>query len=732
MPNFVSPGVYTVEQDFSDYIGSVNTSIVGIVGFASKGPVNQATLVTAGNDLVTIFGNPSEDIYGQGLEGAVAILATTNALYFVRAATDEVADASAIVNVGACPAVIIKEGDYGVTTDLYLRVQAMSPGGEKAYPGEGEVFHIAPAPGRTQGEAIQAVLPGALASDRISAYADNSIFGDSEDRGVIVGFWAGSGACLTVTASEDASFDEDKLLDVVAAMDTLGEVSGLDGAETIPGDICYNTMKIYGPQINPIKMGSNLAGKNFGYLVESIYPGAGYNEGITPAGNTSGNSVRLETQGGANVALNVYNEGSVAEPGKFISFVEGSFVEDVINIGSVNATSDYIKGNLFYEGARSDVFPLTHFMQLTQDLGFTPGELEGMPPRFLTGNGSIPPDAAFADATIAPTDPRFLKMVEGSYGLEGGDNGVDVADIDGISAALIGDSTANPPTGLKQLDNDILNISVAAVPGVSIEGVQSALIALAQLSQNFIAAVAPPYGLGSVQKAIAWSNGQYVSRTNAINSSYAAIYWPWVQALDANGTARWFDPAIFGIQSMCYTDGVAETWFAPAGEGRGALANMNPDLTVQGVERNLNQGDRDTMYSGGNVVNPIVGFPQRGIMVFGQRTSQRKPSALDRINVRRLMIFIRKAILGSTRQFIFEPNDAFTWERITRALNPFLGDIKSRRGITEFRVVCDETTNTPARVDRNEMWCKVLIKPTKTAEMIIFELNLTSQAGSVG
>ena len=134
------------------------------------------------------------------------------------------------------------------------------------------------------------------------------------------------------------------------------------------------------------------------------------------------------------------------------------------------------------------------------------------------------------------------------------------------------------------------------------------------------------------------------------------------------------------------------------------------------------------MYSGGNVLNPIVNFPQNGIAIFGQRTSQRQPTALDRINVRRMMIYIKKVLLASTQRLVFEPNDQFTWSRVEELCNPLLDDIARRRGITQFKVVCDSSTNTPIRIDRNEMWTKIMIKPTKTAEMLIFELNLTSQS----
>ena len=134
------------------------------------------------------------------------------------------------------------------------------------------------------------------------------------------------------------------------------------------------------------------------------------------------------------------------------------------------------------------------------------------------------------------------------------------------------------------------------------------------------------------------------------------------------------------------------------------------------------------MYSGGNCLNPIVNFPQNGIAIFGQRTTQRQPTALDRINVRRMMIYIKKVLLASTQRLVFEPNDPITWARVEDLCNPLLDDISRRRGITQFKVVCDSSTNTPIRIDRNEMWTKIMIKPTKTAEMVIFELNLTSQS----
>ena len=183
---------------------------------------------------------------------------------------------------------------------------------------------------------------------------------------------------------------------------------------------------------------------------------------------------------------------------------------------------------------------------------------------------------------------------------------------------------------------------------------------------------------------------------------------------------EYISPDIFAIRQMAYTDANFDSWIAPAGLVRGRLTKPVD------VEMVLTQGDRDALYGPGNCINPIQKFNTYGIVIWGQRTTQRTATALDRINVRRLMIVIRKMLLASTRQFVFEPNDAATWKRITQAVEPMLKDIKSRRGITQFNVICDSSTNTPLRIDRSELWCKIIIQPTKAAEVIVFELNLTS------
>jgi phage tail sheath protein FI len=166
------------------------------------------------------------------------------------------------------------------------------------------------------------------------------------------------------------------------------------------------------------------------------------------------------------------------------------------------------------------------------------------------------------------------------------------------------------------------------------------------------------------------------------------------------------------------TDQNDEVWFAFAGLLRGRL------LGALDVEYSPVQGERDYMYSGGNAVNPIVSFPVDGICLFGQRTLQRASTALDRINVRRMLLYARKVIASAVRYLVFEPNDLMTWIRFVDLVSPYLRSIKARRGLEDFRVVCDETTNTPDRINNNDMVGKLFLKPTKTAEMIELEFTL--------
>ena len=211
--------------------------------------------------------------------------------------------------------------------------------------------------------------------------------------------------------------------------------------------------------------------------------------------------------------------------------------------------------------------------------------------------------------------------------------------------------------------------------------------------------------------------------TNAISSaatqdsSYAASYWPWCQTTDPNtGQLVWVPASTMIPGVYAYTDKVSEPWFAPAGINRGGLG------TVRQVEKKLTQTDKDNLYTG--KVNPLATLPGRGVVVFGQKTLQTKPSALDRVNVRRLLISLKSYISQVADNLVFEQNTAATRNQFLSQVNPYLESVQQRQGLYAFKVVMDDTNNTPDVIDRNQLVGAIYLQPTKTAEFIYLNFNI--------
>ena len=202
-----------------------------------------------------------------------------------------------------------------------------------------------------------------------------------------------------------------------------------------------------------------------------------------------------------------------------------------------------------------------------------------------------------------------------------------------------------------------------------------------------------------------------------IDSNYAATYYPWLRVIDTNtNKLLWVPPSVVLPEIYAYNDNVSAEWFAPAGLNRGGIAS------AVGVKVRLPQASRDTLYEG--KVNPIAQFPGQGICVWGQKTLQRRPSALDRVNVRRLLIAVKKYIASASRYLVFEQNVEATRNRFLNIVNPYLASVQERAGLYAFRVVMDESNNTPDVIDRNILYGQLYLQPTKTAEFIILDFNV--------
>ena len=221
--------------------------------------------------------------------------------------------------------------------------------------------------------------------------------------------------------------------------------------------------------------------------------------------------------------------------------------------------------------------------------------------------------------------------------------------------------------------------------------------------------------------ADAGNAGTSLDATNTIaqgvDSNMAAVYYPWIKTIDINTNKLiTVPPSVLLPGVFASNDRVAAEWFAPAGLNRGGLTG------AVSVLNRLTQSEKDSLYE--NKVNPIVQFPGQGIVVFGQKTLQDRPSALDRINVRRLLLTVRKYIASTSRFLVFEQNTSTTRNTFLNIVNPYLESIQQRQGLYAFRVVMDESNNTPDVIDRNILAGAIYLQPTKTAEFIQIDFNI--------
>ena len=231
------------------------------------------------------------------------------------------------------------------------------------------------------------------------------------------------------------------------------------------------------------------------------------------------------------------------------------------------------------------------------------------------------------------------------------------------------------------------------------------LVALAE-SRGDCIAVVDLVATGSTPSAI-------VEAAAGLNSSYAATYWPWVQVQSATGKNEYVPAGTMIPGVYAFTDASTAPWYAPAGLVRGGIGGV-----IQ-AEKKLNKEERDTLYSG--KVNPIATFPGSGVTVFGQKTLQTKSSALDRVNVRRLIIELKKFIGDQARNLVFEQNTISTRNKFLATVNPYLETVVQRQGLYAYKVIMDDTNNTADVVDRNQLVGKILIQPAKTIEFVVLD-----------
>jgi len=265
---------------------------------------------------------------------------------------------------------------------------------------------------------------------------------------------------------------------------------------------------------------------------------------------------------------------------------------------------------------------------------------------------------------------------------------------------------------------ELWDFHILIAPDSSAEVTANAGVALCDFRKDAIFIADPPYGK-TYAGATAWHNGDS-GRSTALNSSYAAAYWPWLKDYDSvNGEYVWCPPSVFVAEKYLQVDRTYGPWYAAAGDVRGKIAAFD-------YEASPSLAERDVMYGDLNALNPIVNFATKGLEIFGQKTLLRETSALNRVNVRRMVIYAKKLIKVAMDSMVFEPHNADSWAKATNLINAILEPIRQRNGLADYKVTIDDTTNTASLIQQSIMSGVIQLVPVGTIEII--ELSIQIQA----
>jgi len=333
--------------------------------------------------------------------------------------------------------------------------------------------------------------------------------------------------------------------------------------------------------------------------------------------------------------------------------------------------------------------------------------------------------------------------------LHGGADGVDITEKDPFNNRVLGTTDITQETNAAYnsinvaidslRDPEVVEYNLVTMPGVTNNELNTKLVEMCEARADALAIIDlkggyTPSSENGNSRADRKGDLTEVIRNKKldlkINSSYGCAYYPWVQIRDTiNGSTLWAPPSVAALGAMSFGEATSQLWFAPAGFTRGGLsANRAAGIPVVGVEQRLTSKERDKLYEVN--VNPIASFPAEGIVIFGQKTLQLTPSALDRINVRRLVLFLKKQVSRFASTILFDQNVQVTWNRFKSKVNPFLSDVKAGLGITEYKLILDETTTTPDLIDRNILYAKLYIKPARAIEYIAIDFIITDSGAS--
>jgi hypothetical protein len=761
--NTISPSVRITEKDLSFIEPEQSFHRAGLVGFASKGPINVPTLIATHRQLQTVFGYPhpeSGDPYL--IYAAEQYLLVANELYIVRVADEEnVSDEQALTATIEVPSAggrieieSDEAGPYTFAEDSFFRWRLNTVLHSKTLvvlAGTYSALQLAEDLNLQLDADIDGIQFYTHTTDTKIAVMTTFAFGPDAELemvsvqdaiyggAVLDGNISGLGTAMTqatITGSTDrypASYQDAGEYDLSGLTDMNIQIV-IDGTDNVLIDNVVQTIDL------ELLEGAE---STIAQVVNEIQSQLLANGGTLPGGWTcsaSGDNLNFVTDHhGRDARLLIKPDSTAAAifglesvtklgispigtSGDAAIATYGRVNGDANSTGAitmtVNADSAGIDGNqtqvVVENNIREGNFVVQVYnggVQLESWGGLTKDETS----RFYveTYIALVSDWIRVEDNTANPAPP-----LDGTYTLAGGTDGIP-SDPDEQDSLIVGNLLGF--TGMYALSEpEQIDIDLIAVPGHSSTTVTTALLDLCQnVRMDCLAIIDPPFGL-TVSEIVDWQNGAHPLNTTRFDSDFGALYWPWVKIRDNyNRVDIWAPPSGSIMAVIARSDQLSAPWFAPAGVNRGTVPAITDVFSRPTLE------ERDLMYGYRNAINPIVQFVDfEGFVVWGQKTLQRRPTALDRVNVRRLMFVLEKRIRSASRQLLFDPHDEILRQKFVRIATTICQEIQVGRGITDFRVKCDEELNTPDVIDRNELRARIGVQPIRAAEFIFIEFSI--------
>lgn len=753
--NTISPSVRITEKDLSYYPAEQTFHRVGIVGFASKGPINLPTVIRSKRELNATFGYPHPDVSDPYLiYAAEQYLLVANELYVVRVADQDVVSderaATAEVEIPAAGGKIEVIGSvepdpyYTFAEDSFMKWRLNGRLASRTL----VVLKDSYTPDELAAslnsqlspyhDGIQfKVVGGKLAVETVWAYGPtaslefvsvaNSIYDE-------VGF-ATANTAASVTSSNERYPDDDyqtggnwdfngltnmNLQIVLDGTDNIlidNQVQVVD-LSSLEGTIATTTEVV--DAINAAVTAGDVPG---GFVASAV------GNNIKIATTHKGRDARLLVKSSSTAAA-ILALDSVTHRGTIVTGSTGDAAVATYGMvyGSTNVSNDVsltitadtagIEGNNtqveIINDIKEGVFTMVVYNNGVEVESWGYLTMDQTSRYYVESYLTVVSDYVRAINTSGTTAPPR----DGRYVLAGGSDGIP-SDPTLQDQLLIGNALGS--TGLYGLSEpEQIDIDLIAIPGHSSTDVVEALLDFCQnVRMDCLAIIDPPFGL-TVKEIVDWQNGTHPWNTTRFDSDFAALYWPWVKIRDTyNRVDVWVPPSGSILAVYARNDQYAQPWMAPAGANRGVVPGITDVFSRPTLE------ERDEMYGNRNCINPIVQFSDfQDFVVWGQKTMQRRPTALDRVSVRRLMFVIEKRIKKACLGLLFEPHDEIFRQKFTELCKKVLDEIKVGRGLYDYIIKADDELNTPDVIDRNEFRARIGVQPVKAVEFILLEFSL--------